>query len=260
MAKLLQTILFIPLVILLLAGNVMAFTQEGCGSGDCKDCHVMDKKEAATLLSLKEDSIVDLKFSEVPGLWEADIRQQEKVIPVYIDFSKQYVISGSVIKIAGKEDITRKRVADLNRIDVSQVPVDDALVVGNPAAQNKIIIFDDPECPYCAKLQAELPKVVEARPDIAFLIKMFPLKSHPNAYGKAKAIVCEKSLTMLDDSLAGKPLPPPTCETEWVDKNIELGAKIGIRSTPTLILPDGRVVPGYKPAEQIIKLLESSDK
>jgi hypothetical protein len=32
---------------------------------------------------------------------------------------------------------------------------------------------------------------------------MFPLKSHPEAYKQAKAIVCAKSVAMLEDSLAG---------------------------------------------------------
>lgn len=252
-----------PLFVLLLllhAGSIFAFTQEGCGTGECKDCHTLNKKEAATLLSLSEDSIAELKFSEVPGLWEIDVRQQNKVIPVYLDFSKQYLISGSVVKIAEKEDITKKRFVDLNRVDVSQIPLDDALVVGNSSAPGKIIVFDDPECPYCAKLQAEMNKVVGVRPDIAFFIKMFPLKSHPNAYDKAKAIVCAKSLAMLEDSLAGKPLDPPSCETDAIDNNLKLAPQIGINSTPTLIFPDGRVIPGFIPGEEIIRMLEDQGK
>lgn len=243
-------------LLLLHAGTVRAFTQEGCGTGECKDCHTLNKKEAATLLSLSEDSIAELKFSEVPGLWEIDVRRQNKVIPVYLDFSKQYLISGSVVKIAEKEDITRKRFVDLNRVDVSQIPLDDALVVGNPSASRKIIVFDDPECPYCAKLQAEMNKVVGMRTDIAFFIKLYPLKSHPDAYDKSKAIVCARSLAMLEDSLAGKPLDPPSCETDAIDRNIKLAEQLGINSTPTLIFPDGRVIPGFLPGEEIIKLLE----
>jgi predicted DsbA family dithiol-disulfide isomerase len=35
-----------------------------------------------------------------------------------------------------------------------------------------------------------------------------------------------------------------------------LSARIGIRSTPTLIFPDGRIIPGYKSGKAIIRLLE----
>ena len=45
-----------------------------------------------------------------------------------------------------------------------------------------------------------MKKIVEERKDIAFFIKMNPLKNHPGAYEKAKAIVCEKSLALLDDA------------------------------------------------------------
>ncbi len=242
---------------LLPALELQAFTQEGCGAGECRDCHQLSIKEAASLLSLAEESIVDLKISEVPGLWEIDVRQKESVIPLYIDFSKQYLINGSVIKIADKQDITRERFMNLNRVDVAQIPLEDALVVGGPAAVTKIIVFDDPQCPYCAKLHEEMKRLVGLRPDIAFFIKMFPLQSHPEAYTRAKAIVCAKSVAMLEESLAGKVLPAPTCDTDQIEKNMELAARLGIRSTPTLIFPDGRVVTGYKPGEAIIRLLES---
>jgi thiol:disulfide interchange protein DsbC len=100
-----------------------------------------------------------------------------------------------------------------------------------------------------------MKKVIEKRKDIAFFIKMFPLKIHPGAYEKAKAIVCEKSLTLLDDAFAKKQLPKPKCETSVVDDNLKLGEKLGISGVPALILPDGRVIPGYREADALIKLV-----
>jgi protein-disulfide isomerase len=189
---------WIPLALLIFSSPAPAFMKDGCGAGECKDCHEMSKKDAAQLLSVTEEFITEVKFAEIPGLWEVDIRQQEKVIPVFVDFSKQYLISGSIIKIADREDITRKRFVDLNRVDILQIPQDDALVVGNPSAKNKIIVFDDPES-----------------------------------------------------------LDPPACETDVIDKNIKLAEQMGINSTPTLIFPDGRVIPGYIPSEEIVRLLEN---
>ena len=158
------------LIVLFWCGIASAFMKDGCGAGACMDCHSLAKKETASLLSVPEEQIVNLKLAEVPGLWEVDIRRQGRVIPVFIDFSKQYLINGSVIKIADKKDITKERFADLNRVDVSLISLDDALVVGNPSAPTRIIVFDDPQCPYCAKLQKEMELVVAQRPDIAFFI------------------------------------------------------------------------------------------
>ena len=84
---------------------------------------------------------------------------------------------------------------------------------------------------------------------------MFPLQSHPEAYEKSKSIVCEKSLKLLEDSFEKKSLPKPNCETIAVDENIKLAQKLGITSVPTLILPDGRLLPGYKDAKTLINLI-----
>jgi len=100
-----------------------------------------------------------------------------------------------------------------------------------------------------------MKKIVGERKDIVFRIKMFPLKNHPQAYEKSKSIICEKSLALLEDAFDKKPLPKPKCETSAVDENIKLAQKLGITSVPTLILPDGKILPGYKDAKTLINLI-----
>ena len=100
-----------------------------------------------------------------------------------------------------------------------------------------------------------MKKIIEERKDIVFFIKMFPLKSHPAAYEKAKAIVCEKSLALLEDAHSNKPLPKPTCETTAVDESIKVGEKLGISGVPALIFPDGRIMSGYRDAKSLLSLI-----
>jgi thiol:disulfide interchange protein DsbC len=100
-----------------------------------------------------------------------------------------------------------------------------------------------------------MKKVVEERKDIAFYIKMYPLKMHPAAYDKAKAIVCEKSLDLLESAHSNKPLPKPSCETNAVDESIKVAEKLGVTGVPVLILPDGRMMSGYRDAKSILTLL-----
>ncbi|MCJ7642623.1 MAG: thioredoxin fold domain-containing protein [Desulfobacterales bacterium] len=100
-----------------------------------------------------------------------------------------------------------------------------------------------------------MKKIIGDRKDIAFFIKLYPLRSHPEAYEKSKAIVCEKSLALLEDAYENKPLPKAKCETTVIDENIALAGKLGINSLPTLILPDGRVVRGYKDAQTLQNLI-----
>jgi len=100
-----------------------------------------------------------------------------------------------------------------------------------------------------------MKKIIDERKDIAFRIKMFPLNSHPEAFDKAKSIICEKSLALLDDAFEKKPIPKPKCETSAVDENIKLAQKLGINSVPSIILPNGRLIPGYKDAKTLINLI-----
>lgn len=244
-------------LVLLLSPAARAFDMSGCGK-NCSECHVLTREEASKLLEGRVDKVLEVQPSEVRGLWTVAVERQGRKGPVYVDFSKKFLVAGNVIELATMESVTEAYTMNLNRVDVAQIPLGDAVVIGKADAPTKVIIFDDPECPFCIKLHAEVKKVVQLRPDIAFFVKMFPLAMHPNAKAKAKAIVCAKSAKLLDDSFAGKELPPAKCETDQVEKNIQLAEKLGIGSTPTLVLPDGRVAPGFKTAEKMIDLL--SDK
>ena len=97
-----------------------------------------------------------------------------------------------------------------------------------------------------------MKKVIEERKDIAFYVKLFPLPMHAGAYEKSKAIVCEKSLKLLEDAYEKKELPKASCETAAVDNTIKLAEKLGISGTPALIFPDGKVIPGAVDAKTII--------
>ena len=98
--------------------------------------------------------------------------------------------------------------------------------------------------------------VVKERKDIAFYIILYPLTSiHPEAYEKSKAIVCEKSLALLEDAFEKKQLPKAKCETNVLDENIKLAQKLGINGTPAMVFPDGRLISGMKNAKAIMEMV-----
>ena len=247
--------LLIVVAIFFCSQTTFAMTADGCGAGTCNDCHSITKEETALLLGTMVDKVNSVEFSEIPGMWVAEVEKGDRKLPVYIDFSKQYLVSGNVIRLGDKENLTKKRSAQMNKVDVSTIALDDALLLGKPTAKNKVVVFTDPECPYCKKLHEELKEVVRIDPNIAFLIKLFPLKMHPNAYGISKSIICNDSMELLELSFAGKPVPPANCETNVVDQTLALGPTLGVSSTPTLIMPDGLVVPGYKKAEALLTII-----
>jgi thiol:disulfide interchange protein DsbC len=263
----LTAIFFLAALLFPFSHAALAFEKAGCGAGDCRDCHALSKTEAAALLKDKVSEVLEVKRSEVPGLWDVEAVHEGRKVPLYLDFSKKYLISGSVIKLASNENLTEKNFVSMNRVDAAKIPLDDAVVVGRPDAEARIIVFSDPECSFCAKLHDELKKTVAEHPEIAFFIKLFPLPSHPNAKAKAHSIVCAKikdgdsrAEAMLADSLAGKPLPALDCGNTQVDKNLALGKELHVSITPTLIMPDGRVLPGYKTADEIVAALAEETK
>jgi thiol:disulfide interchange protein DsbC len=109
--------------------------------------NILSKDEALNLL---KDLVPNLKILEVrtipvKGLWEVDIEAGKRKGIVYIDFSKKYMIQGAVFDIKAKTNLTQERFVEINKVDVSQIPLDDALVMGNKDAKHRVIVFDDPD-------------------------------------------------------------------------------------------------------------------
>ncbi len=101
-----------------------------------------------------------------------------------------------------------------------------------------------------------MKKVIAKRFDIAFYLKLFPLKFHKDAYWKSKSIICNRSMKMLEDNFNKKAVPKTDCDTKEIDETIKFAEKHGITGTPTMILPDGSIYQGTIDAEGLIKLIE----
>jgi thiol:disulfide interchange protein DsbC len=131
-------------VLLLPASYSYAFSAKG---EDCSKCHTLSKEEAASLLKdlIPNVKVLEVRISPLKGVWEVDVEAGGKKGPTYVDFSKKHLVAGSIIEIKEKKNLTQERLTELNKVDVSQIPLGDALVMGDKDAKHKIIVFDDPE-------------------------------------------------------------------------------------------------------------------
>ncbi|MEJ2325184.1 MAG: disulfide isomerase DsbC N-terminal domain-containing protein [Nitrospirota bacterium] len=130
-----------------LAGEARGFRTLPAEGGDCSECHKLSLQEASSLISSMNPSIevTGVSMSPVEGLWEVVIEARGKKGIAYIDFSKEHVITGSVLKVSTKENLTSLRLYALSKVDLSKIPLDNAIVMGKRDAKYRVVVFDDPD-------------------------------------------------------------------------------------------------------------------
>jgi thiol:disulfide interchange protein DsbC len=228
---------------------------------NCASCHSLSKEEASDILKGLGE-VTEVKMSPVKGLYEVVVRQGNRQAVAYLDFGKTLLVPGPVFDTVTKSSLTPPPVelpVILSKAQVDAIPLTDSIVMGNPSGKKRLIVFTDPDCSFCARLHAELKKLVVLEPDLAIYIKMFPLKMHPAAYDKARVILGSNSLELLDKAFekGTLPKPGPKDPKEPVGETIKIGESLGIDGTPAIILPDGRLISGARDADELRRLLVS---
>jgi thiol:disulfide interchange protein DsbC len=114
---------------------------------DCSKCHLLQKDEAKDLLKniIPDVVILDVRISPVKGVWEVDLESRGRKAIVYVDFLKKHFFSGALVSIREKKNLTQERFIELNKVDVSQIPLENALVMGDEKARIRVIVFTDPD-------------------------------------------------------------------------------------------------------------------
>lgn len=220
-------------------------TASGCIAGPAqkgRDDARAEKAIRANISDLKIDSV--RPFKPVPGLYE--IKAGSRIF--YTDSTGRHLFSGHIFSTADHRDLTAARLEEINRVDWNLLPLKDAIVSGDPNG-TPVAVFTDPQCPYCRKLETELPKVK----GVKIYTFLYPLERiHPGSHATADAIWCaeDRHKALLDTMVEDKKLPKASCDTP-IDRNLKLGRELGISGTPTMIAGDGRKHAGYLPADKL---------
>jgi len=114
---------------------------------ECSKCHTLGKDEARDLLKnvIPDAVIFDIRLSPVKGVWEVDLESRGRKAIVYVDFLKKHFFSGALVSIGEKKNLTQERFIEFNKVDVTQIPLEDAIVMGDPKARIRVIVFTDPD-------------------------------------------------------------------------------------------------------------------
>jgi thiol:disulfide interchange protein DsbC len=233
--------------------------EAGQAKKDCVSLGGEEIKEILKKLNVPDAKVMSIAESPINRICEVviDIMGQTKIF--YLDVNKNYLILGSLVEVSTMTNKTMEaihRIQDKKRIDIAKIPLTDALVLGEKSAAKKIVVFTDPDCPFCGQLHQTMKQIVAKRKDIAFYIKFLPLDFHKDAYWKAKSIVCNKSLKMLEENFEKREIPKTECATAEIENSVKLASSLGIGGTPSMILPDGRLKVGALPEAELLDLID----
>jgi thiol:disulfide interchange protein DsbC len=195
-----------------------------------------------------EFRILEIREAPLEGFWEVvtEIGQERRIL--YIHKNLRFVIHGQILDRQVKRNITLDRLKEFRKVNISTLPLENAIPMGQ--GKRKLYVFTDPQCHFCFQLHEELKRIN----DLQTFFFLYPLT--PASYEKAKAIWCSQSkLKALEEAYEGKELKSLSCDTSPIDKNIQLGKRLLIESTPTLLFQNGKMVEGYMGLDTLENLL-----
>jgi thiol:disulfide interchange protein DsbC len=141
---------FSGLLILIPLLAIFIFSNTHCSSASdqkSSSCSQIKKDELLPLLKNLAADIEILEIGDAPfgGLCEIAVETRGRKAIIYTDPSKKYIISGAIIDLTTKANLTQERLTELNKIDVSQIPLDNAILMGDKDAKHRLIVFTDPD-------------------------------------------------------------------------------------------------------------------
>lgn len=188
-----------------------------------------------------------VKTTPVDGIFEVVMGKNV----AYVESTGRYFFFGRLYDMPDQRDLTESVLNSAKRVDLSELPLKNAIktVKGNGA--KKLYVFSDPDCPFCKQLEQSLALVN----NVTIYTFLLPLDQlHPDATRKAKAVWCSKDrsaawkATMLDGKAPQD--APAACDAPIAD-NIALAQKIHALATPILINEQGLINAGALPLAKL---------
>lgn len=175
---------------------------------------------------------------------------------LYVHSSGKYFFNGNLIDIAKKEDVTARRENERAKINIADLPLNQAIKQVRGNGKRMLVTFEDANCGYCKKLAREMKDLK----DVTIYTFMIAILA-PDSETKAHNIWCaaDRAKAWNDWMIDNKDAPAAKCE-DPVSKNMELANKYNIHGTPTIYLADGnRAGAGYMPLAQLEEALQRVD-
>ena len=121
--------------------------------------------------------------------------------------------------------------------------------------EHTVTIFTDVDCGYCRKLHREMASYNDLGIRVRYL--MFPRAGvNSESFNTAVSVWCaDDQQTAMTRAKLGKSIEAKTCANP-IAEQYSLGQQLGVRGTPSIILDNGEMVPGYVPAARLVQMFK----
>jgi|TARA_B110000438_G_C15808538_1_gene648553 thiol:disulfide interchange protein DsbC len=215
---------------------------------------------ATAIVSQLKSARSDLNYrfigpSAIPSFYEVQV---EGGPMLYVTEDGSFFFDGNLYKVkVGQFVDVRNLKLDAERKKVFASMSTDTMTIFKAPGKTKAIVnvFTDIDCGFCRKLHKEVPKLNQLGIEVRYLA--YPRAGIPSeAYNKIATAWCsanpQESLTRFKN---GNDDPIAVCDDNPVADHFELGARLGVTGTPAIMLMDGSLLPGYKKADELAKIL-----
>jgi thiol:disulfide interchange protein DsbC len=234
--------------------NVLMNTAKAVTTATAKQLN--DLNEVIQTLKQKYPStqFSEIKPTPVGGIYQVVMGKNV----AYVDTSGQYFFFGHLFDMQNQIDLTEGVLEQVSQVDWNKLPLSKALLFGQADAVKKIVVFSDPNCVYCKRFETEIKKLNEQ--GVAVYTFMFPVLGQ-DSREKSISVWCSKNpqQTWNDWMTKGREPSFTNCPNP-IDEVFRLGQSLGLSGTPSVILPNGSVITGYKTANDILSFLDQIKK
>ena len=132
-------------------------------------------------------------------------------------------------------------------VDVAGLPLADAITTIRGTGQRHVVVFSDPNCGYCRRLEPELAGVSDVTVH-TFLLPFQGTRKPLAVWCASDRAQAWQQLMMSGDESALA--DAKQCDNP-LDRNLALARRLNVQGTPTLVWSDGSRTEGYIPRPSI---------
>ncbi|MDP5238187.1 DsbC family protein [Uliginosibacterium sp. 31-16] len=200
----------------------------------------------------EEGKIVSLQKVSYGNLYEVVLSNGDLV---YVDDKGSFLLMGQIVDLKTKKNVTAARESELSRVNIAELPLNQAVKQVRGSGKRTLITFEDPNCSYCKKLAKELKDLK----DTTIYTFMIPILT-PDSMDKSRNIWCAKDrAASWNDWMTENKAPVDAQCDNPITKNAEMARKYRITGTPTMFLADGSRLGGYLPPAELEKAISEAE-